>query len=987
MDCAPSVEAVRDAVNSLYFNPDPKAKKLAENWLGELQKSVWAWQVSDQLLHRKFSMETCYIAAQTMRTKIQNSFHELPQESHASLRDSLMEHVRSVDENTNNAIVTQLCLALADLAILMHAEWPSAVADLTTQLAPNHRHTWALLEILTVLPEEVQSRHLRLGQNRRNEITAHLTSSGAHIVIQFLNNCLADTSKKRLTTNILRCFTSWLAAGTIRLQEIERQAVMIEAFRVLQDPAANGLLHEAATDCVCSLLVRMETAEEMDVNNCVCVQLEINVYNAVFGLRSAYEASVAAEDNDKSLNYARVFVELGETMLTKIVNQPPQPQGQPHFAMPIFDCVLVCCNHPTDYEIPDITFPMWYRLSEELYQRDDDLLNAKFRPHIEQLINALCKHCQMEPDSEGVLEDNEFSHFRTRVVELIKDVVFVVGSANVFAHMFEVLSKQTVSWESMEAALFIMCAVARNLMPSGTTSPDSQCVSQIVEAVLNLPDTAHTAVRHTSLKLIGELAEWIDYHSQYLERVLNWLLLGLQDRRLASEAALALQNVCSNCQRHMAPHLQGLVHILGGIDNLGIKPAAATGLVKGVALVLSQLPHENITAVMKALCELQLGPIRALIQQHQGSAANSSGGSGTNTSSKIAKNTVSDPVLYLDRLAAILRHIKLNLGQDQVHPCTDVVVSDIWPVVSSVCDTFLGDARIIERTCRTVRFAVRSLGTQSAPLLEPLVKQVVIMYQVQPHSCFLYLGSILVDEYAHLEVCIPGLLEMLSAFLPPTFRLLVPQPDGQPNLSYTMRNHPDTVDDFFRLNARFLQRAALPYLKNPLFRSVMECALHAASLEHREANASVMKFFYDLLHAGSRTKEEKADYEERVQLVSKAREEFGAKIVDALVRAVVFNLPSYTYRDVGDVLFELMLLERTSVCRWLEETLKNINERPAPPMALNNGAAGDNGAPPPPPMIPQVTKKQLVRFHKDVTSAEDTLTVANAIRDFSKLWR
>ena len=56
---------------------------------------------------------------------------------------------------------------------------------------------------------------------------------------------------------------------------------------------------------------------------------------------------------------------------------------------------------------------------------------------------------------------------------------------------------------------------------------------------------------------MGELAEWLEYNSQlYLERVLNWLLVGLQDRRLASAAATALQNVCSNCQRHMAPHLQ-----------------------------------------------------------------------------------------------------------------------------------------------------------------------------------------------------------------------------------------------------------------------------------------------------------------------------------------------------------------------------------------------------------------------------------------------
>ena len=56
------------------------------------------------------------------------------------------------------------------------------------------------------------------------------------------------------------------------------------------------------------------------------------------------------------------------------------------------------------------------------------------------------------------------------------------------------------------------------------------------------------------------------------------------------------------------------MQILGGIDNLGIRPTAATGLIKGVALVLSRLPHENIRAVMKALCALSLGPLQVALK-------------------------------------------------------------------------------------------------------------------------------------------------------------------------------------------------------------------------------------------------------------------------------------------------------------------------------------------------------------------------------------
>lgn len=38
----------------------------------------------------------------------------------------------------------------------------------------------------------------------------------------------------------------------------------------------------------------------------------------------------------------------------------------------------------------------------------------------------------------------------------------------------------------------------------------------------------------------------------------------------------------------------------------------------------------------------------------------------------------------------------------------------------------------------------------------------ISLYQSHQHSCFLYLGSILVDEYGMEAACQPGLLHMLE---------------------------------------------------------------------------------------------------------------------------------------------------------------------------------------------------------------------------------
>lgn len=71
---------------------------------------------------------------------------------------------------------------------------------------------------------------------------------------------------------------------------------------------------------------------------------------------------------------------------------------------------------------------------------------------------------------EGLLDEvtEDFSDFRMKCSDLIKDVVFIVSSSAVFQQMYMLLQTASVSnvtWDQMEAALFIMQAIARNILP------------------------------------------------------------------------------------------------------------------------------------------------------------------------------------------------------------------------------------------------------------------------------------------------------------------------------------------------------------------------------------------------------------------------------------------------------------------------------------------------------------------------------------------
>lgn len=287
----------------------------------------------------------------------------------------------------------------------------------------------------------------------------------APTVNEFLKHCITNCGTNLLenvpiNAKILRCFTSWISVGAINLNDLSDNLVLNRAFEVLRfkpseekDPVP-GALHEAATDCICTFLQSLE-----DNNN--QMELENYLFNNIVTLELPYHMSVANEDQGKSMNYCRLFTELGESFLEKIINN--SSPDQMHYSTKALDLVLICVGHH-EYEVAEVTFNLWYVLSEELYQKNNKDLTGLFRPFIERLITALCRHCQMEPDYEGVLEDgDEFRDFRLKVSDLIKDIVFIVGRSNCFRQMFIILQTPGVTWDISEAALFVMQAVARNI--------------------------------------------------------------------------------------------------------------------------------------------------------------------------------------------------------------------------------------------------------------------------------------------------------------------------------------------------------------------------------------------------------------------------------------------------------------------------------------------------------------------------------------------
>ncbi|XP_058453992.1 transportin-3 isoform X2 [Malaya genurostris] len=922
----PTAEAVLQGVYTLYNNPNKLEKEKASKWLEAFQKSIHSWEIADQLLQQKYDLNSCTFAAQTMRNKIQNSFHELPESAHDSLRQSLLEHISHITLETKPVIVTQLSLALADLALLM-SSWRKPVVTLLERFSNNPNMMYAVIELLTLIPEEINSRYLRLGANRRKDILTELETD-SNLVGEYLLMCLMNCNDNEvLQAKILKCFTSWLHINAFNVSQLGDNMIVAYSFQVLSNIHTKPEIHDAATDCLCALLQCLETNNNGS-------GMDVNLFNGILSLEEAYNMSVAQEDLDRSINLCRLFTVLVESNLTKMV--AGSEATSPHYSIKSLELVLNCVGH-YDFEVAEITFNMWYRLSEDLYQRNNEALTAHFKPYVERLIAALYKHCQMEADHEGLIEEGDtFKDFRFKVSEIIKDVIFIVSSISCFKQMFVILQSPNVTWESSEAALFIMENVARNILPE-----ESEVVPKVVEAILNLPENCHIAIRYTSINILGELCDWIDSNPETLQPILNFLLCALQQKNgLATAAANSLQSICSACKKHMLGHITGLMEIARCLDGFEIQTESAIGLLKGISIIIGRLPPAQLTPAMQELCSFQVQALSQLTSVEDDGLG--------------VKKDRHDPVFWVDRLASIYRHVNPTVDDNEVNPCVFVIVNN-WSVLSRAMECFKDDPKIMERIVRCIRYAIRCVGKQAMPILEPLVKQIITIYSGHNHSCLLYLGSILVDEFACETSCVQGLLNMLQAFIQPTFQVL--------QVENGLKNHPDMVDDFFRLVARFIQRSPFQLLQSPLVTPIIQCGLLACTLDHRDANLSVMRFFCSLLSYG---RHDRAD--ELRSIVHSILLQHGESLIMNLLYASVFCLHSYMLSDVADVFVEIKQLNPQQLEGYVRKAVD----------ALPNKNSGG---------CVTVTHDQMIEFVESIVKSETPRAVTQALQEFARLYR
>lgn len=120
--------------------------------------------------------------------------------------------------------------------------------------------------------------------------------------------------------------------------------------------------------------------------------------------------------------------------------------------------------------------------------------------------------------------------------------------------------------------------------------------------LLSIPPDTHYAIRATTLRLVGELASWIDHHPDVLDIVFTFTEAGLKIPALANAAATAVQCVCLKCKDRLGQRMAGLLEVVQVAYQVGINNDTMLGLLKGIVEVVTRQPAENMNAYLEFVC-------------------------------------------------------------------------------------------------------------------------------------------------------------------------------------------------------------------------------------------------------------------------------------------------------------------------------------------------------------------------------------------------
>lgn len=888
---------VKEALNALYHHPDDAVRMQADRWLQEFQRTLDAWQVADNLLHDPSSnLETLIFCSQTLRSKVQRDFEELPSEAFRPLRDSLNSLLKKFHQGPPK-VRTQISLAVAALAVHVSIEdWGDGgvVNWLKEEMNSHPECIPSFLELLKVLPEEAFNYRISARPERRRQFEKELASA-VEVALGLLTACL---NASELKEQVLEAFASWLRLRRgISLSVLASHPLVLTALSGL----SSEILSEAAVNVISELIHCSAVGNSSDVS--VQMPLIQAIVPRVMSLRPQLNDPSKDEEDVKAIG--RLFADMGDSYVKLIATGSDE-------SMMIVHALLEVASHP-EFDIASMTFNFWHNLQVYLIERDlylsygsEAAMEAErnrrlliFRPAYESLVSLVSSRVQYPTDYLELSKEDlkDFKQSRYAVADVLVDAALVLGGDAVlkilYIKLIQAVSScdQNSEWHPAEASLYCIRAIA-DYVPS----VEAEVMPQVMSMVPKLPHQPQ--LLQTVCLTIGAYSKWLDSSPNGLSSLpplVDILMNGMSmSEDTAAAAALAFRHVCDDCRKKLCGSLDGLFHIYhravypeGG--NFRVSAEDSLHLVEAISMVITELPPDHAKKALEALCLPVVAPLQEMINQGPAS---------------LGEKSARELTVHIDRLAYIFRYVN--------HPeAVADAIQRLWLIFKAIFDVRAWDMRTMESLCKACKYAVRTSGRYMGITIGVMLEEIQGLYQHHHQPCFLYLSSEVIKIFGSDPSCSDYLRNLVEALFGRTTCLLATIQD------FTTR--PDIADDCFLLASRCIRYCPHIFIPSTAFPALIDSAMVGVTVQHREASSSILSFLSDVFDLTN--SHEGAQYQSIRDSIIIPR---GAIITRILIASLTGALPSSRFDPVTYALIALVRAYGVKALEWAKKSVSLI---------------------------------------------------------------
>ncbi|XP_078417200.1 importin-13 isoform X1 [Cetorhinus maximus] len=911
-----SVANVEKALHQLYYDPNIDNKNLAQKWLMQAQVSPQAWQFSWALLSPNKVPEIQYFGASALHIKISRYWNDIPSDQCETLKSQLFNQIACFASGSK-IVLTRLCVALASLALNMMPEsWPNAVGDMVKMFqtessdVDGKARCMALLELLTVLPEEFQTS--RLPQCRKGVVRNALAQeSGA--VFPLLQQLLQTDSPVFISQKALKCFSSWVQ---LDVPLLDCECLMQASFTSLQnaelfdtavEALVNAISQPDAQRFLAILLNLADSAAIREMGEHRYVNTLLKLIPQVLQLQEQLRQAVQNGDMETSHGICRIAVALGENHSRALLEQVEHWQTFLALVNMIMFCTGIPGHYPVNETTSSLTLTFWYTLQDDImsFEAEKQVVYLQvYRPVYFQLVDVLLHKAQFPSDEEysswSSDEKEQFRIYRVDISDTLMYVYEMLG-AELLSNLYDKLGRlltnteQPTSWQHIEACLYGFQSIAET---------NDVNYSDVIPGLIGLIpriNISNVQLADTVMFTIGALAEWLADHPVMINSVLPLVLHALGNPELSISSVSTLKKICRECKYDLPPYAANIVAVSQEVLMKQIhKTSQCMWLMQALGFLLSALQVEEILRNLHSLISPYIQQLEKLADEPP------------NPSNKLAIIHILGLLSNLFTTLDISHHDDEPEGTEAKKKPTlqgpnpvVVVLQQVFQLIQKVLSKWLNDAQVVEAVCAIFEKSVKTLLDDFAPMIPQLSEMLGQMYSTIPQASALELTRQLVHIFANDSTHFVPVKALFLLVTSVTLSIFQQGP----------RDHPDIVDSFMQLLAQAFKRKPDLFLaENCDVKALFQCGVISLKFPEAPTVKATCAFFTELL---PRCRE--------IQPIGLVVHENGKLLLQATLEAIGGQAPRSLMDHFAEILFALNKHCVTYLSIWLKEVMQQQN--------------------------------------------------------------